>query len=167
MKKILLLLFGVLPFAAFSEGITPGQYSISFGVADARWSQTVEIANFSTNLVCTNFDVLIKEDGSFKRPDESQQLVRGLVYKNKIKFIIPEANANNVYPYVFEADNKEKNGIFEGSCEMLFTGPNSDRTSKFRFTMQRIAPNKIAPANRSQPVRPSTKPTSAAAGSGR
>ena len=167
MKRIILLLFGLLPPAGLSQGITPGKYLISFGISDAGWSQTVKIANFSTNSVCTNFDVLIEEDGSFKRSNASRQLVRGLVYGNKFKFIIPDANVNNVYPYIFEADNTEKNGRFEGSCDVLFTGPNSDRTGKFHFTMQRIAPNKSGPANGRPPVNSETNRTAEAAGSRR
>jgi len=167
MSKVLLIIFGLLPVAGFTQGIAPGRYSIGFGISDARWGQNVKFANFSTNLVCTYFDVIIEENGSFKRSDESRQLVRGLIYEGRFKFIIPNANADDVNPYIFEAENQEKNGKFEGACEILFTGPKRHGTSKFRFTMQRIAPNKIAPANRGQPVRPSKKGSSAAAGSGR
>ena len=102
------------------------------------FEQEITIANcwWTPNLTCMYYDVVINKKGSLKRFDGDNQIVRGILYEGKFKFIIPFANVVDIHPYIFQGVNTETNGVFEGNGDVPYQGPNVGN-NKFHFWMKK------------------------------
>ena len=147
MKATITSLLCLIPFLAHGAGITNGQYEISFRISDMGFQQEVTITNcwWTPNLTTMYFDVVIEKNGSLKRFDGDRQTVRGILYMDRFKFIIPFANVVNVDAFVFEGSNADQDGVFEGTGDVPFQGPNGGN-NKFKFWMKRKTPNQASQA---------------------
>ena len=116
MKTIATILIALIPIISHASGITNGEYELTFWMSnDNGLQQNITITNLSWthNLTAMYFDVIVDKNGSLKKFDGDNQIVRGLVYEGKFKFIIPYANVVDVTPYIFEGYNTDTNGLFE------------------------------------------------------
>lgn len=143
MKKtiVLLSLFFIYAVPCFAEGVENGKYELSFRISDMGFSQIIEIKNSTqnTDISYYKFDVVIKEKGSLKRFDDDNQIIKGIAYDGKFKFIIPYANVVSIDAFYFEGKNKLEDGIFTGTGDVPYQGPNVGN-NKFNFVLTKINP---------------------------
>lgn len=147
--KSLTVLFALMPAICCASGITNGDYEVTFipeskGMDRVIGQQDVTITNlwWTHNMTALYFDVVIERNGSLKRFDGDRQVVRGLVYEGKFKFVIPYANVIDVTPHIFEGINTTTNDTFEGNGSVEWPTDRGGPTP-FHFWMKRKeSPNK-------------------------
>jgi len=150
MKNLIVTLAIILlPSLGFADGLDDGKYEISFRISDMGFTQVVTITHCTKNSTVSyyKFDVVIEEKGALKRFKDDKQIVKGIVYDGKFKFIIPYANVASLDGYYFEGNNKLKNGVFTGNGDVPFQGPNGGK-NKFHFQIKKISSNKELKATR-------------------
>ena len=127
---------------AWGSGITNADYELTFvpetkGMDRVIGQQTITITNlwWTHNLTAMYFDVVVETNGSLKRFEGDKQIVRGLVYEGRFKFIIPYANVIDVTPYIFEGSNNTTNGNLEGTGTVQWP-ERAGGPTPFRFWMK-------------------------------
>ena len=151
--KIFTIALALIPMLAWGSGITNGDYELTFvpetkGKDKVIGQQSITITNiwWTHNLSAMYFDVVIETNGSLKRFEGDRQIVRGLVYEGRFKFVIPYANVVDVTPYIFEGSNNSTNADLDGTGTVEWPlragGP-----TPLRFWMKKIqSPNKALQA---------------------
>jgi hypothetical protein len=136
MKSALVLLIALL-FPSLSWALGPGTYVISFRISDMGFQQAVELKNFreSPNGAFVGFDVHLDQQGSLKRFPPDSQLVQGVVYDGKFRFILPFANVTSVYGFNFVGTDEEVDGAYRGSGHVFLN--DSEEKDTFDFRMRR------------------------------
>ena len=124
----------------FADGLDNGRFEVLFRISDMGFSQIVTITNCTTNSAVDyyKFDVAISEQGSLMRFAGDRQMVKGIVYDGKFKFIIPYANVASLEGFYFEGTNQATNGVFIGNGDVPFQGPNGGE-NKFHFQIKKLS----------------------------
>lgn len=136
--KLALVLVIALFFPSLSWALDPGTYMISFRISDMGFQQEVELKNFreSPNGAFVGFDVHLTEKGSLKRFPSDSQIVQGVVYDGRIRFILPFANVTEVYGFHFVGEDEGSDGAYRGSGHVYLNEPEEKDT--FDFRMERV-----------------------------
>lgn len=134
MRLLVAICFLSISNVAFA--LEAGTYLIGFRISDELYFQKIELSNFreSPNKTFVGFDVHLEEQGSLKRFPSDSQVVQGVVYMGKFKFIIPFADVINVYGFNFVGVDELVDGSYKGDGEVSWDSSHKSDTYKFSMS---------------------------------